>query len=128
MLDTSAYSAFLRAHEGVKLSVQRADEIHLSPVSLGELHSGFRLGAHCEKNERELRFFLSSPRVAIPRIDHETALRYAEIVLFLRRAGTPVPTNDIWIAAQAMEHGLTVVTTDEHYLRIPQIIVEHYRP
>ena len=123
LVDTSAYSAFMRGHAEVKIAVQQAEEIYVSPVVLGELHAGFRLGGQRSKNQNELQVFLSSPRVGIADIGEETALRYAEIVSFLRSAGTPVPTNDIWIAAGAMQHGLEVLTTDAHYRRIPQVLV-----
>jgi tRNA(fMet)-specific endonuclease VapC len=126
MLDTSAYSAFMKGHAEVKLALQKAEDIVLNPVILGELRAGFRAGNRFRKNERELQIFSSSPRVRFVDITQETAERYAVIVLFLRKAGTPIPTNDIWIAASAMEHGLRVVTTDLHYQKVPQIVVEHY--
>lgn len=126
VLDTSAYSAFMRGHENLKLALQRADRIVLTPIVLGELGAGFRAGTHQKKNEGELRRFLSSPRVDVVAIDGETAERYAVILHGLRQAGTPIPTNDIWIAASAMQHGLHVLTTDVHYDRIPQIIVERF--
>ncbi|HEY3356990.1 MAG TPA: type II toxin-antitoxin system VapC family toxin [Polyangia bacterium] len=123
LLDTSAYSAFMRGHAGVKRVVQTAEELSVTPVVLGELHAGFRRGAHRVKNERELATFLDSPRVTVLPVVAETARRYAVIVDGLRRAGTPIPTNDLWIAASAMEHGLTVVTLDRHYASVPQVLV-----
>jgi tRNA(fMet)-specific endonuclease VapC len=126
LLDTSAYSAFMRGHEDLKLALQRADRIALTPVVLGELGAGFRAGARQKKNENELRRFLSSPRVHVVTVDADTAERYAVIRHALRQAGTPIPTNDIWIAASAMQHGLRILTTDIHYTRIPQVIVERF--
>lgn len=126
VLDTSAYSAFMRGNEELKLALQRADRIVLTPIVLGELGAGFRAGAHQKKNEAELRRFLSSPRVGVVAVDAETAERYAVILHGLRQAGTPIPTNDIWIAASAMQYGLRVLTTDLHYDRISQIIVERF--
>ena len=123
LLDTCAYSAFMRGHSEVKIALQEAEEIYLSPVVLGELHAGFRRGRQRGKNQHELHAFLSSPRAIIADIGEETALRYAEIVNFLRTAGTPIPTNNIWIAAGAMEHGLEILTTDAHFHRIPQVLV-----
>ncbi len=128
MLDTSAYSAFMKGHAEVKLALQKAEEIVLNSVVLGELKAGFRAGDRFRKNERELQIFFSSSRVRFVDMTQETAERYALIVHFLRKAGTPIPTNDIWIAASAMEHGLRVVTTDLHYQKVPQIVVEHYSP
>jgi predicted nucleic acid-binding protein len=60
-------------------------------------------------------------------VTEETAERYAIILNSLWQAGTPIPTNDIWIAASAMEHGLELLTTDEHYQKVPQVIVSYFR-
>lgn len=128
MLDTSAYSALARGHEQVQGALQEADEVWVSPVVLGELHAGFRRGTRRTENERNLSRFLSSPRVAVADVVEETAVRYAEILSFLKDAGTPVPTNDIWIAASAMQHGLRLVTTDAHYRKIPQVVLDYYQP
>lgn len=126
LLDTSAYSAFMRGHAALKLALQDADRIALTPIVLGELGAGFRAGARQKKNEAELHRFLASPRVHVVAVDPDTAERYAVILHGLRRAGTPIPTNDIWIAASAMQHGLRILTTDVHYTRIPQVLVERY--
>ena len=125
ILDTSAYSAFMRGVEGVKLALQRADEVYVNPIILGELRAGFLRGANREKNEGELRAFLSSPRVSILSMDEDTGDRYAVIRNALWRAGTPIPANDIWVAATAMQYGLRVLTTDSHYLHVKQVIVDH---
>lgn len=124
LLDTSAYSAFLRGDAEIKLPIQEADEIVVNPIILGELKSGFRGGSRRRKNERELATFLASPRVSVVPIDEGTSERYAAIVGSLRAAGTPIPTHDVWIAASAMQHALTVLTTDPHFERVPQILVE----
>lgn len=124
LLDTSAYSAFLRGQEDVKRAVQGADQIYLTPVILGELLAGFRRGRHRRKNEGELGAFLTSPRVEVVDIDRETADRYAFILDGLRRAGTPIPTNDLWTAASAMQHGLRILATDAHYLKVSQVVTD----
>ena len=126
MLDTSAYSAFMGGHAGVKLAFQRAEEIYVTPVVLGELLAGFLSGKRRRQNEQELRTFLASPRVKVIEVGEETAVRYAVILNHLRSAGTPIPTNDIWIAASAMQHGLHILTTDSHYQRIAQVIVDYF--
>ena len=125
-MDTSAYGAFLRGSPGVKEAVQQADEIVVNPVVLGELKAGFVMGKNEKRNRAILKDFLSSPRVTIVEIDEETSERYAVIVRSLRMKGTPIPTNDLWIAASAMQHGLRVLTTDKHYLKVPQIITEYF--
>jgi predicted nucleic acid-binding protein len=124
MLDTSAYSALLRGNENVKQALQEADEIYLNPVVLGELLAGFEHGGKAKKNRDILREFLASPRVQVAEIEGATSERYAVIINYLWEQGTPIATNDLWIAATAMQYGLTLVTTDGHYRNIPQIIVE----
>jgi predicted nucleic acid-binding protein len=124
LLDTSAYSAFMRGHPAIKLFIQRSEEIRVTPVVLGELISGFKMGKDERRNRKLLEEFLSSPRVDIVEIDEETSERYAIILNALREKGTPIPTNDIWIASSAMQYGLRVLTTDTHYLQISQVLVE----
>jgi len=125
MLDTSAYAAFLRGSPAAKQAVQESDEIVFNPVVLGELLAGFLMGKNEKRNRVLLKDFISTPRVFIVEIDEETSERYAVIKHSLRVKGRPIPTNDLWIAASAMQHGLKVLTTDRHYLEIPQIITEY---
>ena len=125
MLDTSAYSAYLRGNEDVKRTIREADELYLNPVVLGELYSGFAHGGKEKRNRDILREFLASPRVQVAVIDEETAERYAAIIAYLWSKGMPLPTNDLWISATAMQYGLKLVTTDSHYRNVPQIIVEY---
>ena len=126
MVDTSAYSAFMRGHGEIKAAVQEADEIFFNSIVLGELRAGFIKGRRQRKNNDELNAFLASPRVKLLDVTEETAERYAVILNSLWQAGTPIPTNDIWIAASAMEHGLELVTTDEHYQKVSQVIVNYF--
>ena len=122
-LDTSGYSAFKRGREDAIDILQLAEEISFPTVVLGELLAGFRMGSQGRANRSELEAFLDSPRVRITLLDAETAQRYAEIVTYLRERGSPIPTNDMWIAASAMQWGLRVLTTDTHFGRLPQISV-----
>jgi tRNA(fMet)-specific endonuclease VapC len=78
------------------------------------------------KNEGELRRFLASPRVGLLDVTEETAERYTVILNSLWRAGTPIPTNDIWIAGSAMKYGLRLLTTDGHYQKVSQIMVDYF--
>jgi tRNA(fMet)-specific endonuclease VapC len=123
LLDTSAYSAFMRGHPDARLAIQEAEEIFLTPIVLGELHAGFHRGRRRQKNETELRAMLSSARVRVVDVNEETAERYAVILNTLWQAGSPIPTNDMWIAASAMQHGLRILTTDLHFDRVPQVLV-----
>ena len=115
----------MRGNMVVKERLQTANAIYLTPVVLGELRVGFLHGRARQKNEERLQQELSSSRVSVLTVDEETAERYAAILNGLWTAGTPIPTNDIWIAASAMQYGLTVLTTDAHFLKIPQILVAH---
>ncbi|MCZ6906877.1 MAG: type II toxin-antitoxin system VapC family toxin [Deltaproteobacteria bacterium] len=126
LLDTSAYAAFMRGHPEVKLALQEADEICLNPVTLGELIAGFMRGKQRRKNEGELKTFLTSARTMVLDVSEETADRYAVILNSLWKAGTPIPTNDIWIAASAMQYGLHILTTDAHYQKVTQVIVDYF--
>ena len=125
LVDTSAYSAFMKGNPEVLAATQAASEICLSPVVIGELLVGFARGSKTRKNEQELQVFVASPRVRVVQIDEGTSSRYAVILGSLWKAGTPIPTNDIWIAASAMQHGLQVLTLDAHYSKIVQIVVYH---
>lgn len=122
MLDTSGYSALLRGNKRVLELLQEADRIFISTVILGELLAGFMAGSNEKKNRALLDRFLASPRVSLVGLDDETAERYAVIVTHLRSKGTPIPTNDLWIAASAMQHGFKVITNDNHFLKVPHII------
>lgn len=128
LVDTSAYSAFLRRHAGVYDEMSRAEELFVTPVVLGELLAGFRKGNRYDANLDLMRRFLASPRARVLEVDEETADRYSVIVDALRRRGTPIPTNDLWIAASAMQHGLRLVTLDRHFRRLDQVAVSWYAP
>jgi predicted nucleic acid-binding protein len=125
-LDTSAYSALLRGDVRVRDALRVARAIRVNAIVVGELLAGFLRGRQRRKNEAELRRFLAAPRVAVVPIDEQTAERYALIVASLRRRGKPIPSNDLWIAASAMQHGLRLLTLDAHFLVVEQVLVEHF--
>lgn len=120
-LDTSAYSNFRRGNEEVATLLDGAELVGVSTVALGELKAGFLLGGSRRRNEIELEAFLDNPAVEVLQVDSETSRHYAEIVAELRGAGTPLPTNDIWIAATAARNGSTVLTCDSHFNRIARV-------
>jgi tRNA(fMet)-specific endonuclease VapC len=118
LLDTNVYSSFKRNDETVVDSLRHFDHIGIDATVYAELLSGFRFGSNETKNKRELETFLNSPRVFFYRHDETTAEFYAQVFMQLRRNGRPVPTNDIWIAACAMQNGLAVYTKDTHFMEI----------
>lgn len=115
LLDTSAYSALLRGHRGVAARVRRAERVLLSAVVVGELLYGFRHGARYEENAARLEAFLASRFVELVAVGFDTADRFGRIAATLRRKGEPIPTNDIWIAAHAMETGAELLSSDRHF-------------
>ena len=119
LIDTNIYSLAMRGDADVIDQLQQLDDIGFSVISLGELLVGFRGGIRETPNRAELARFLDSPRVRLLQIDPETAEFYAVIVQALKRAGTPIPTNDIWIAATAQRNGLPVLTRDRHFSMVP---------
>jgi tRNA(fMet)-specific endonuclease VapC len=120
-LDTSAYSHFNRGERRVIELLDSAEWIGLPTVVLGELRVGFLLGARPAENEAELREFLAVPIVEIVVVDAEVSRHYAEIFVDLRRAGTPITTNDIWIAATAAREGALVISYDNHFRAISRV-------
>lgn len=120
-LDTSAYSFLTRGHPALTELIQSTPELSISAIVIGELRAGFRYGSRQRTNEAVLARFLATPRVRTLDVDATTAGRYSEISSYLRLQGTPLPSNDIWIAAHAMQHGLQVATLDRHFLKMPQV-------
>jgi tRNA(fMet)-specific endonuclease VapC len=114
-LDTNAYTAWKAGHAGVVTRVRRAQAVLLSSIVCGELLFGFRYGKRFERNRRELDDFLSSPYVSLLPVTLVTADRFGRIACALRRKGRPIPTNDVWIAAHAIETGADLLSFDSHF-------------
>lgn len=119
IIDTSAFSAFKRGNPAVTKALQEAEEVIVPVVVLGELHAGFAMGSHTRKNELELREFLASPTVTVQDVDRSVAERYGAVVKALRLQGTPIPTNDLWIAACTLEAGARILSLDAHFEKVP---------
>ena len=118
VLDTSAYS-HMRAGHGDVLDMIAKAEVVLMPVTvLGELEAGFELGSRARENRVVLAEFLSEPFVSVLPTTPEVARRYGQIFARLRRAGTPVSINEIWIAASTVDCGGHVVTFDRDFHRM----------
>jgi tRNA(fMet)-specific endonuclease VapC len=124
VLDTSAYSHFKRGAAEAVDALSHATWIGVPVVVIGELSVGFAQGRRRAENERELRQFLEQPMVEVVDLSEQIARTWGEIVVALKKAGTPLPTNDVWIAAAAACVGAPVLTYDEHFEHIARIGVK----
>lgn len=118
LLDTNAYSGMMRGDQAVVAWLRKAEQVLLSPVVAGELLFGFRRGSRLKRNLAELDEFLDNPYVSLVPVTFTTADRFSRIAAALREKGRPIPTNDIWIAAQAMESGADLLSYDAHFAEI----------
>jgi len=123
LVDTNIYSNALRGDGEIVTILQKANEIGISSISIGELLSGFKGGSKEQQNREELEEFLDSPRVTVYSVDETTAEFYAEILDGLRKAGKPIPTNDIWIAAVAFQYGFKLFSEDAHFSDVAGLVL-----
>jgi tRNA(fMet)-specific endonuclease VapC len=120
LLDTNAYSAILRNQGDWALkAIDEAQNLFFSVVVIGELFAGFREGERFHQNVSVMKEFQKDPMVEIIAVNEETAEIFGEIKHLLKKQGTPIPLNDIWIAAQCIEHGAVLVTHDSHFSQVP---------
>jgi len=115
LLDTNAYAAFKRGLPEAVEVMAHAPRIGIKSIVLGELLSGLAVGTRAAENCQELEQFLASERVHQLVIDAVTAAQYAGVYRELRRCGRPIPTNDMWIGASALQHGFAVFSDDRHF-------------
>ena len=123
LIDTNIYSHAMRGDHDITETLKKVETIGISVISIGELYSAFKAGSRKLENHTELEFFLDSPRVVLYPVDIITADYYAEILSGLKKAGTPIPTNDIWIAAAAFQHGLKLFTKDAHFSSVKGLVI-----
>ena len=114
-LDTSAYSQFKKGEPQAVKIIDEATEVCVPVTVVGELRAGFRCGSRYDKNDEELVKFLEHSAVRVLDLNEPASRHYADIYAQLRRDGTPVPTNDMWIAAAALHDGATILTFDPHF-------------
>lgn len=119
LLDTNAYTNFFKNFPKLEEFVESADTIYMSPIVYGELLEGFKQGNREGLNRQHLDGFLAETNVHLMEVTRETAEIYAQIRIDLRKKGLPIPVNDVWIAAQAMEIGAVLITYDKHFGEIP---------
>jgi len=120
-LDTNRLTDIFRGDQSLARTLEAAEEVWLPLIVLGEILAGFHGGNQRPRNEAVLRRFLAEPNVGVLAPGRETCEYYAQLFVQLRKAGSPVPDNDIWIAALCLEHDLTLITRDAHFTRIPQL-------
>ncbi|MCK4766365.1 MAG: type II toxin-antitoxin system VapC family toxin [Candidatus Aminicenantes bacterium] len=119
IFDTNAYIRYLNGDTKVLNVLAEAETVFMSIFVLGELYAGFR-GSTKEKQNREvLNSFLEKPTVSILEATAETAEVFGEIKDSLKRAGTPLPINDVWIAAHGIESGSVIISFDAHFKKFP---------
>jgi predicted nucleic acid-binding protein len=122
-VDTNGYRAFVDGDPIFVDAVQKAEIIAFSVIVLGELRARFRHGARTVHNEQVLLRVLASDRVEIHEVRAETPGVCARVWDDLRKKGLPMPTNDLWIAAQCLERGFCLLTRDGHFAAIPDLQV-----
>jgi tRNA(fMet)-specific endonuclease VapC len=120
VLDTNAYSDWRRSgrwHEWIAI----ADRVVMPVIVLGELYHGFRKGSLTRQNQAQLHEFLSEPQVVLMPATRRSAEIYGAFLDDLQQRGTPIPTNDIWIAAMAHECAGRLISRDTHFDFLPQV-------
>jgi len=114
-LDTNAYRALQDGDDRLTEEVRGAEQVGMPIVVLGELRFGFQDGTRLHENNRTLERFLSTPRVHVLDVGEQTTWLFGEVATHLKRAGTPIQQNDIWIAALCKEHGFALATRDRGF-------------
>jgi tRNA(fMet)-specific endonuclease VapC len=121
-LDTDRYVDLCKGVEETVALLEEAEAIMLPFVVLAELRAGFALGRREVENERTLRRFLLKEGVRVLFAEDQTTHHYASVFRQLRKQGTPIPTNDMWLAALVLQHNLALHARDKHFDHLPQIV------
>ena len=122
VLDTNGYSAIARGSRALATLLESADGIIVPAVVVGELMYGFLKGTRCADNEAGLNQFLEQPGVSFQPITRSIAERYGYVKAALKTKGTPIPENDIWIAATALETGCRLLSYDGHFDKVGGLV------
>jgi len=120
-IDTNRYRDFCEGREEAVKTFQLAERIYMPFPVIAELRSGFACGTLARQNERVLNQFLNRSRIVILFADEQTLFHYARLYAQLRAQGTPIPTNDLWIAALVQQHNLMLYSRDRHFDHPPQL-------
>jgi tRNA(fMet)-specific endonuclease VapC len=121
-LDTNRLTDLFQGDAALAERLGEYDEVWLPLMVLAEIQAGFYGGSQQHRNELLLRSFLIRPTVGVLFPERETADFYARLFVQLKRAGTPIPDNDLWIAALVLQHDLVLITRDRHFEFIPQLL------
>jgi len=113
ILDTNALSAIAEGQAGAAKHFAVAGDVAVPVIVLGEYRFGIAQSRHRRQYERWLKEFVSVARVL--EVNDETAIWYAELRVQLKEAGTPIPSNDAWIAALCRQHALPILSRDQHF-------------
>lgn len=119
LLDTNAFVGYLRGDEKVLLYLGQAGCVYMSVFVMGELYTGFRAGEREKENKHILERFLMKSTVSVLEASRETAEIFGLIKDSLRKEGHPIPVNDVWIGAHALETGSILLTYNRHFAYIP---------
>jgi tRNA(fMet)-specific endonuclease VapC len=118
ILDTNAYTQLLSGNGQILEIVASAETVFMSIFVIGELHAGFYGGSKEKDNRETLNRFLSKPSVKILNATSDTAEIFGFVKNNLKKAGSPIPINDVWIAAHGIETGSIVITFDDHFSKV----------
>ena len=131
VLDTSAYSRFRAGDSRVHDLLSSAEVVLMPATVLGELHGAFEFGSRAKENRVTLAEFLAEPFVKVVATTADVARQYGRVYAALRKAGQPIPANDMWIAAAAIDQGACLLTFDrdfEHVNGLDRVILEGVEP
>ena len=126
LLDTNAYVNYLAGDEKVLDELAVADGVYFSVFVLGELYAGFRGGTKYKENKEILVKFLQKPLVEILEATETTSDIFGQLMNSLKKAGTPLPINDVWIASHALQTGSKLISYDKHFTKCPGVRLWEY--
>ena len=124
LLDTNIIIALFAQEKIIQERLNQAVEVFLSSIVLGELYYGAERSIRVDENIQRINEFAST--TVVIGCNQETARQYGQIKNALRAKGRPIPENDIWIAAQALQHQVTLVARDDHFKEIDAISLERW--
>jgi len=119
LLDTCVYVALSKGDTRAKVALESAEAAYLNVVGLGEILAGFPEGSQWEDDILALDSFIEDAITEILPLSADTAQLYGSLYNHVKQRGRLMPTNDLWIAASALEHDLTILTADRHFAELP---------